>query len=479
MTMQNEKNISELTVTNSKGIEFGGAYILTVDDQQVIRRIIVNTLRGKEAHVDEATDGMIALSKIRLAYENEVPYDLVFLDMEMPGVTGVEVLETLRADPILSETPVIILSSKVEQREIKKCVELGVYDYIVKPLSKDRLFQAVAKVLFSRGVRQHSAGGFEEPDGSPPGSSQATGSNVNQGTTSLASPSSYRKNIFKQLESIENLPSLPPVVDKVKQLANDPETTADQMALIIETDPSMVVNIFKLANSAAYGGQERIEELSMAIMRLGFSEITNIVSVLGVLSLLGEAKVDGFDYKDYCKHSICVGVAMGVVNKHCEKKLSNHYTEDLLQLMGLLHDIGKLIIMQFYEDKFLQAVQLSREKSMPLYVAEEVILGVDHAAVGEWVGKKWDLPDMQRETMSLHHVPFLKKSEHQELILLCHFGNYLCNLCGLGDGGDAIAPALDQRIFKKLEVTPHDIPPLLDQLKEEAHRAQSFMSLMG
>ena len=152
MATENAMNPSEPENPEYQLVEdyIGGAYILAVDDFSVIRRIVTNTLRAKEAYVDEAANGQIALDKMRLAYDNKTPYDLVFLDIEMPVMDGIAFLKKLRPDKDLGNTEVIVLTSHSDAEEINECLSMGIVDYIIKPVNKERLYNAVAKAMKKR-----------------------------------------------------------------------------------------------------------------------------------------------------------------------------------------------------------------------------------------------------------------------------------------------------------------------------------------
>lgn len=71
------------------------------------------------------------------------PLKLILLDLKMPKVSGLEVLEKLKSDPAFKIIPVVILTSSKEDPDIKRCYELGANSYIVKPVESDNFFQTI------------------------------------------------------------------------------------------------------------------------------------------------------------------------------------------------------------------------------------------------------------------------------------------------------------------------------------------------
>lgn len=466
MATENTMEPSESENTEYQLVDdfISGAYILAVDDFSVIRRIVTNTLRAKEAYVDEAANGQIALDKMRLAFDNKTPYDLIFLDIEMPVMDGITFLKKLRPDNDLGSTAVIVLTSHSDSEEINECVSLGIVDYIIKPVNKERLYNAVAKAMKRR--RKDPLFKGKEPAPLP-------------GGTSAGPVKEYSKLIFRKLETIDQLPSLPAVLDKVKNLTADPNSNSEQIARIMEDDPSMMANVLKVANSALYGARERIESLQAAITRLGLNAVRNIATSMGVLSIFTKAGAQGFNHKEFSRHSICTGIAMCVIYDHCRASFSTTFSRDFLHLTGLLHDIGKIIIVQFFHDEYVDSISLGKQHSLPLFLAEQKALGVDHAEVGAWLGTKWNLAESQIQSIRFHHDPLLSTPGLEELVMLCHAANYLCNLEKIGDAGDNMTPFFDQRALDRIGLKVSDLPAVAERVITESKHSEVLISLLG
>ena len=118
--------------------------ILIADDEPNIRQLVAFTLRRRGYEIVEAEDGTTALELIRQATP-----DLVVLDVMMPGLTGIAVVQQLSADPATAEIPVILLSAKGQGVEIEEGLASGARLYLVKPFSPRELADRVAEVLES------------------------------------------------------------------------------------------------------------------------------------------------------------------------------------------------------------------------------------------------------------------------------------------------------------------------------------------
>lgn len=431
-----------------------GLYVLAVDDFSKTRRVIIDTLRSSSADVDEATNGVDGLDKLHLAAENNVPYDLVFIDIEMPVMDGVTMLRHLREDPLIAETAVIMLTSHSRMEDIQACLKMGVADYIVKPVTRDRMIQAVMQLQGERNL----------------GSQETWEADTRH--VGAVERQDYSRVIFRRLETIENLPALPAVLEKIKALTNDIRANSESISAIMKEEPSMMANVLRMANSVMFGGRERIDSLQSAITRLGLNAVSNLAASLGVLRIIESLEAEGFEHKAFCEHSICTGIAMHVIHEMCSDKLDDQYSADFLQLAGLLHDVGKLIVIQFFSKELAEAIDVGRKHSLPLFLAEQRVIGVDHTVVGGWLGRKWNLDTKQLAVIEFHHDPLLALEEYREPAFLCHAANYIVNQQQMGSAGDVNVPLPDQRVFKALGLNIERIPKVTKRVRELAARSE-------
>ncbi len=107
-----------------------GARLLVADDNKVNRLLLGRNLELQGHRVVQAEDGAAALGRLR-----QEPFDLVLLDMEMPEMSGFEVLERMQADPALRDIPVIVTSALEGEAHVVRCLELGAEDVLGKPVN--------------------------------------------------------------------------------------------------------------------------------------------------------------------------------------------------------------------------------------------------------------------------------------------------------------------------------------------------------
>jgi DNA-binding response OmpR family regulator len=121
--------------------------ILVAEDERDIRELIVITLQTHGlTNVVEARNGEEAIAQAR----TNKP-DLILMDVRMPKMTGYEACKVLKDDPSMNGIPIVFLSAKGQETEIKLGIELGAEEYIIKPFAPDELYDRVAEILKGAG----------------------------------------------------------------------------------------------------------------------------------------------------------------------------------------------------------------------------------------------------------------------------------------------------------------------------------------
>ena len=116
--------------------------ILTADDSKMVRMIVARAFKSFDCQIVEAADGKQALEAAQ-----QQPFDLILLDITMPELTGLEVLEKLRENPSTQSVPVIMLTAESGNATLEKADSLNVSGYIAKPFKEEQLIEEASKVI--------------------------------------------------------------------------------------------------------------------------------------------------------------------------------------------------------------------------------------------------------------------------------------------------------------------------------------------
>lgn len=228
--------------------------------------------------------------------------------------------------------------------------------------------------------------------------------------------------ILKKLDRIEDLPTLPAVAIEVNKMLLDYDTTIDKLSDIIEKDQAMVSKILKLVNSAFFGLRGKISNISHAIVVLGFNTIRNAVVSISIIDAFSVKEgLDGFDITDFWKHSL----AVAATSKYLAEKTGIHPADDCF-VAGLLHDMGKIVLLQHFKDLFQKVWQAVKENNLSFYEAEKREIPVDHARIGGYLARKWQLPTALVDAIQYHHA-VRPNADDQHLLMIIHAADIIVN----------------------------------------------------
>ncbi len=291
----------------------------------------------------------------------------------------------------------------------------------------------------------------------------------------------HRAQRLRQMtEKIIGLPTLPTIVTQLIAVVGDPASSARQIAQLVSTDQALTAKILKVANSAFYGFSREIETVQLAIVVLGIEMVKNIGLSVAVLKRFSQGNEhDLFDRQRFWEHAIGSGVAARML----ARKFYDRRKADEAFVAGVLHDIGKLILIEYFYDEFVEALTLAADKEIAIVDAEEQVLGVSHADVGGWLAEKWNLPPHLVNAITYHHRPFEQETPAPEdLVVLTHMGNALIRHCRVGNSGDGqLASLQDQvaKLFKQGRDISDDVlfDELYTNLESELETARVFKDL--
>jgi HD-like signal output (HDOD) protein len=242
------------------------------------------------------------------------------------------------------------------------------------------------------------------------------------------------------LRSLVNLPPMPHIILKAREILSDPESSLKDLASVIEIDQAMVAKVLTLANSAYYGVSGMISSIQHASVLLGQKTLGQMITISASSALLNK-KLQGYDIApdEMWKHSLACAFAA----KRIAEIINEEMVEDAFTA-GLLHDAGKIILDPYVMKKKKQFKQLDDQKGLPLFEAEKSIIGFDHAEIMSRACRLWRFPEAQVTAIRYHHQPAC--SEENKLACMIHLADVLVKSVGYTAGQpgnpDQIAPGI-------------------------------------
>jgi len=273
--------------------------------------------------------------------------------------------------------------------------------------------------------------------------------------------------VRKCLDAVRELPTLPSIFERVNRVIDNPQSSAKDVYAIVQEDPALSAKILKIANSPFYGLSKNVSSVELAIPLVGFATIRNVALSAFVFDVFCPTESE-FDSRGFWIHSIACAVCTRILGqKYLKEGKRDFFT------LGLLHDIGKIVIAQFMPAEFKKIAGVVREKGMPVREAERMVLGADHSYVGGKLAEKWKFPDDLVYAISHHHD--LSGGRKIEAAGLVSVSNVIVKALCLGNSGDARITAIDEKAWGFLGLSPDDIGPIMDKVLEDINNMGPFL----
>ncbi len=370
--------------------------ILFVDDEKPVLEGLRRRLhrqRGKW-EMEFASSGVEALAL--LAQET---YDVIVSDMRMPEMDGAALLQRVQQEhPGVIR---IVLSGYAELETTLRVVPLA-HQFLSKPCDACVLEDVVERACALRAVLENDA-------------------------------------LQRVVGQVKSLPAVPRVYSQLVAAMSNEEVSGQKVAEILRQDAVLCAKMLQMVNSAFFGLGRQLSRVEDAVAYLGFGTIKNVALATEVFHREGAQAVSVARLQALQSHAMLIGAISRSMVRDREGQ------EDAY-IAGLLHDIGKLVLLQEFSDQWDLVLKEARAAEVPTFVKERELWGVTHAEVGGYLLGLWGLPYPIVEAVASHHEP--TRVETRELGLL-----------GVIHAADAVAHAVSGAAT---EASEEEIP-LLDR----------------
>ena len=290
-------------------------------------------------------------------------------------------------------------------------------------------------------------------------------------------PQSRAAHLQRISQSLLNLPTLPTLAARLLELVDNPTTNASTLAQFVSQDQVITARLLKMSNSSYYGLGREITSVHQAVVMLGFDMVREISLGVSVINAFRSAKgLEGFDISGFWDHSSAVGLVARKIARGWLPELSSEaFTA------GLLHDIGKVVLIQYLPEEFAQTLAIAKQEQRNLWEVERELFGTDHGQIGSWLANRWKLPKTLRAAMEFHHHLENAPVEARNLVGVVQLADLLCRLLKAGDGGNPAPPSISPELNDLLcswgmKPTMEGLRPLLAELVMELEQVSAMKS---
>ena len=353
--------------------------ILIVDDEMVSRTKLELIMEyfGDCKTVDHGDDALAAFLK---AHRDDDPFNLIMLDINLPGMDGIQLLSAIRqAEKELGieksrQAKILMTSSYRDKQRIVASVQSGCDDYIGKPFNLELIRYKLDKL----GIKERT---------------RSIGANEQRISAPRTTDQIYSEIVFLLNSSQTDLPSLPKLYIRFRELIAL-KASFNEIVGLLRNDIAISAELIRRSNSAYYKGFVANKSLEQAVARMGYDASMQVVAELSIRKFFTmRTKKYRSLVENLWKHSISSAYAAEFLSKLLKLDLKGDPF-----LLGLLHDIGKLALLQIIAD--MERKGRFNDGIHPIMLIN--ILDDYHCQLGAKLLEKWRFAECYIHT-ALHH----------------------------------------------------------------------------
>ena len=328
--------------------------LLFVDDERHVLRGLTRMIECWEHDWEIATaeSGTDALSLMA-----ESPFDVIVTDMRMPGMDGATLLDQVAE--LHPHAVRIVLSGESGSESNFKALP-PMHQFLSKPCPADELEATLSRASLLQDMLEHPK-------------------------------------LHELVARISSLPSVPSLYNELLDEIESPQGTTARVGEIISRDPAVAAKFMQLTNSALFGLRQPVSSPAQAVSLLGMEHIKSLVFSNQVLSA---SDSDSTALDLIMSHSLQVGLMARAIAHH-EQAEDAQFNEAFTA--GLLHDIGKMVLLEAAPEKAAEAQELAEAEGIEMWEAEHQILGASHDLLGAHLLALWGLPQAIVDAVASHH----------------------------------------------------------------------------
>lgn len=269
------------------------------------------------------------------------------------------------------------------------------------------------------------------------------------------------------IQKIQTLPVLPQVAMRVTERIQSSGSTLDEISRLIESDAGLTARILRLANSSYYSVPGGVKDIRKALQFLGFTTIAQVVLTSSVFGSFKNSGLRDFPLLPFWIHSL----AVGQVAELAARGLNLPQPSDAF-IGGLLHDVGKLILLELAPEQLSRTARHALEHRVSFFRAERDLGLEDHITLGVSLSRHWKLPELVEDAIRSHHeIPGTQSGQ------IIAWANLWVHHQGIGASGshDSEAESRANELSRILGLNSAAIEGIGIQFRKEFEKAEAIL----
>lgn len=272
----------------------------------------------------------------------------------------------------------------------------------------------------------------------------------------------------------QDLPTIPVVLNQIMHLTSDDDSSINDLMKVLAQDQALTARILKVANSSYYSLPEKATTIRRAITILGMEQVRNLsVGSSFIHRFSPKNQHNDFDLNGFWAHATAVGVfAELIAHKFPPVPPGDAFTA------GILHDIGKMVLLIYFEEEFGLIIKQVEEKRLDFFEAEKSTLNISHDGIAGILLSHWNIPETLVEAVTHHHQPNKAPASFQNLAGVIHLANFAAHYLQVGVSGSPYFSNPTTKLLKSMNLTVKDLRALLKNMEDNKGKVYNLISAL-
>lgn len=269
------------------------------------------------------------------------------------------------------------------------------------------------------------------------------------------------------VQNIDNLVSLPEACFEIERLANDPNSSAVDIAHAVSQDAYLAAQLLKIANSSYYSFPMPVDTLSKAIAIIGVQDLKDLAISTGIIQAFSKSEIEVLNLKAYWRHSVFTGLLARQLGAKTQTRV---LCRERLFVAGLLHDIG-MLAMCVKIPEVMRIVFERNGKGRESYLeVEKLVFGLAHTDIGAQLMHKWGLPKSLQDIARYHHNPSRAKENILETNII-HIASSMSQYLGFSPVSSKYPVKISTSAWKQTGLTKEKVAEVVETTRTEFNNA--------
>ena len=257
-----------------------------------------------------------------------------------------------------------------------------------------------------------------------------------------------------------DLASIPDIYFQLRKVIDDISASGEHIAEVISRDPGISARLLKMVNSPIYGYGGKIESLKDGVFIIGTRGLSELVLCMSLIDQFKKFPVSIIKPRQIWTHSIACGVIARVLASY-----RNDLNPDRCFVAGLLHDVGKLIMITRMPQKVKEISRVARKNRIPVFQAEQKLLQWDHARLVSELFRTWNFPPELRDIVGNHHD--LETARDYLETSVVHIADIITIIWEYGSSISSMVPPISRKAWKALDLPKSVLATTISKSKRQ------------